>query len=126
MIDPTTASTSIEQGIDATLERLLLPIVEKLKKRLELPPQEWFSIKETAALTGLSADHIRRAVSGGTLPCSNVGTNDRPTYRISRTDIAQWMERRKAGALPPSRRKKNPREMSLPVSPHLRQARQPA
>lgn len=79
----------------------------KVSTRLsDQPRQEWFSVKQAAALTGLSQDHIRRAVVGGTLPVSNVGTPDRPLYRISRRDIDEWMERRKAGAYPPPGRKK--------------------
>jgi excisionase family DNA binding protein len=79
-------------------------IEETLKcRRVE---QEWFSIKEAAVLTGLSAKHLRRAVLGGTLPASNVGTPDRPVYRISREDLKGWMDRRKAGALPPPGRKR--------------------
>ena len=105
----------------------ILHRLDKLQQSLDQPKQEWFSIKQAAVLTGLSADHVRRAVTGGTLQCSNVGTNDRPTYPcISRKDIEDWMDKRKAGALPPTRRKKKSQEVSLPVSPHLRTARQPA
>jgi hypothetical protein len=69
---------AVEKRIDAVLERLLAPIVAKLEKRLEMPPQEWFSVEETAALTGLSADHIRRHVTAGLLPPSNQGTFEKP------------------------------------------------
>lgn len=78
--------------------------VEAMRKRLENGPgQEWLSIKEAAVVVGLSEDHVRRAVTGSALPCSNVGTNDRPLYRISRKDLEAFMERRKAGALPPQK-----------------------
>jgi hypothetical protein len=67
------SARSIEESIQATLERLLQPVVEKVAKKLEMPPQEWFSIKETAALTGLSVDHVRRHVTAGLLPVTNPG-----------------------------------------------------
>jgi hypothetical protein len=51
------------------------------------PEQEWFSIDEVAALTGLSSDHVRRHVTGGTLPVCNQGTFEKPYYRIRRRDI---------------------------------------
>jgi hypothetical protein len=69
--------------------------------------------------TDLSQKHIRRAVVGGTLPAANQGTPDRPIYRISRKDIEEWMERRKAGPQPPPRRKKGAASVAaLPVSRH--------
>src|SRR5262245_56585213 len=89
------------QKLDEVLLRL-----DQLEKALKRPQQEWFTIIEVAALTGLSDPHIRRAVTGGTLPASNVGTPDRPIYRISEKDIVEWMEKRKAGALPTPRWKK--------------------
>lgn len=99
--------------------------LRELRKERELPQQEWFSIIEAGALTGLHEDTIRRAVTGGTLPCSNVGTYDRPTYRISRKDIEAYMEKRKAGAFPPPRKSK--KSIQLPVSRHARRpAGQPA
>jgi len=102
--------------MDEVIQRLTR-VLEKLERRAEMPVQEWFSIKEAAVLTGLSQDHIRRAVTGGTLPCSNVGTPDRSIYRISRKDIELWMERRKAGAMPPPQKRKKGKEVV--VSRHL-------
>src|SRR5262249_20082502 len=71
--------------------------------RRQGPAREFYSIKEAAQVVGVSDDHIRRAVVGGVLPCSNVGSMDRPTYRISRADLLAWMEARKGGPLPPVR-----------------------
>jgi excisionase family DNA binding protein len=96
--------------------------MEQVLRRLErvnVVSQGYISIKQAATYTGLSPVHIRRAATGGTLPCSNVGTYDRPTYRISRKDIDAWMEKRKAGAFPPPR-KKRPDQPQLPVSRHSR------
>ena len=66
---------------------------------------EWLSIKEAAAVTGLSATTVRRAVVGRRdLPASNAGTANRPTGRIARKDLDEWMERKKgeaAVAVPP-------------------------
>jgi hypothetical protein len=63
------------------LERLLLPLVERLKENLKLPPQEWFSIKEAAALTGLSLKKIRGAIKNGELVCSNESSEEGPRFR---------------------------------------------
>jgi excisionase family DNA binding protein len=91
-----------------------------LKQAFDQPRQEWFNIDQAAALTGLSADHIRRAVVGGVLPCSNVGTPDRALYRISRENIQAWMKEREVGPKPPPRRKtKRERREALPLSPHV-------
>jgi excisionase family DNA binding protein len=59
----------------------------------------WLSIKQAATYMSLSQDHVRRAVLGGTLPASNVGTPDRALYRISREAIDRWMQEREAGAI---------------------------
>jgi len=82
--------------------------VENIERRLGRPrvEQEYLSIKEAKVYTGLSDDHIRRAVLGGTLPASNVGTPDRALYRIRRSNIDAWMKEREAGPKPPQRHKK--------------------
>jgi excisionase family DNA binding protein len=63
--------------------------------------QELFSIDAVATMTGLSAAHVRRAVKGGTLVSSNMGTPDRALYRISRENVHRWVKEREAGAKPP-------------------------
>jgi excisionase family DNA binding protein len=83
----------------AAVEQLLTAVVRReLSNRVE---QGYFSIKQAAAYTALSGDHVRRAVKGGTLPVSNVGTPDRPLYRISRSDLDAFMRERQAGPKPP-------------------------
>lgn len=99
-------------------------LLERLRTRAEMPAQEWFSIGETAALIGTEYDHVYRAVKGSVLPASNVGGFDRATYRISRKDIEQWMERTKTNAMPPPRKKED--RPILPVSRHLPRSRQDA
>ena len=89
--DTQLSSADIGHHVQAMLERLLEPIVEELKNRLEMPPQELFSIRQAAALTGLSYKHIRRAVKKGELSCSNLGGDKRPTLRIARRDIDAWV-----------------------------------
>ena len=71
-----------------------------------MPEQEWFSIDEAAMLTGLSADHVRRHVTGGTLPVCNQGTFEKPYYRIRRSDIDTWMSQRMQQPGPAARKKK--------------------
>jgi excisionase family DNA binding protein len=60
---------------------------------------EYFSIRHAAKITGLSESYIRRAIRSGELPASNVGTWRRPAWRIARTELAQWMERKKGGTV---------------------------
>lgn len=92
-------------------------------RRGALPPKEWFSANEVHELTGVGTDHIYRLVSTGVLLASNIGGIDRPTYRIHRKDIDQWMETTTKQPMPPSRKKGAP---TLPISRHLRPNRQPA
>jgi excisionase family DNA binding protein len=102
----------------------ILAKLDDLQKKSDRLPQEWLSIEQVAALTGLSEDHIRRAVVGGTLVTSNVGTPDRPLYRIRHENIEKWMKEREAGPKPPrGRNKKAPAaKKPLPVSPHFPQS----
>jgi excisionase family DNA binding protein len=88
----------IENRVEAVVERLLSPllagVVAEIKKQFEIP-QEWFSVKQAAVLTGLSSKHIRRAIKRGELLCSDMALEGatKPTYRIARTHLATWMER---------------------------------
>jgi excisionase family DNA binding protein len=94
--------------IEAAIERILPSLLSTFEKRKTLPPQEWFSIEEAAALTGLSEDHVRRHVTAGLLPVSNQGTFEKPYYRIHRKDIDEWMAKRREAACPAPRKKKAP------------------
>ncbi len=78
-----------------------------------LPAQEFYSIKNCAVVSGMSTDHIRRAILGGVMTASNVGTNDRPIYRVHKDNLRLWLTEREEGAKPP-RQKQKP----MPVSPH--------
>lgn len=69
-----------------------------------LPAQEFYSVNQVAAITGLSDKHIRRAIVGGTLIASDLGTKDHPLYRVSRGNILKWMKDRENGAIPPMKR----------------------
>ena len=82
------------------IEKTLARIDEGVQRLLQLGEearQEWLSISQTAAATGLSESHVRRAVRSGRLPASNAGTPDRPAWRIARADLADWMRRRMGG-----------------------------
>ncbi len=107
----------IEDRVDAVVERLLTPLMQKLEKKSDLPAQEWFSIRQTARLTGLSEDHVRRHVTAGLLPVVNQGTYDKPLYRIHRRDIDDWMAKRRE-APHPAPRKKNGKPTGSYVSRH--------
>lgn len=106
----------IEKVIQIVLEKML---VEKMGSMAvppqtqphpdhPLPAQEFYSIKNCVALTGLSPKHIRRAVLGGTLIASDVGTVNHPLYRISRPNLLLWMKERENGAKPPAKRAEAP------------------
>src|SRR4051812_5719983 len=85
---------------NSRIEETLARIDEALARILQLSQevrQEWLSISQVAAATGLSASHVRRAVRSGQLPASNAGTPDRPVWRIARADLAAWMETKKGG-----------------------------
>jgi excisionase family DNA binding protein len=81
--------------VEDVLERLA-GVLERLEGALERPTvvREWFSIEEAAFATGLSKDHVRRAVISGALTASDLGTPDRPLYRISRNNLLRWMQER--------------------------------
>jgi excisionase family DNA binding protein len=104
-------------NIKAIIEETIAPMkaaIEELREKQKSQRQEFLSIKDVAEVTGLSEVHVRRAVTGGTLACANVGTHGRPLYRISRRDLNEWFDKRKSGACPPPRCcKKGP-----PVSRH--------
>lgn len=95
------------------LKELLVKILNELQDRPSLPAKEFYSINEAAALTSLSAKHVRRAVVGGALIASDLGTKDHPLYRISRRNLLKWMEDREDGAKPPKKEK-----VAIPASRH--------
>ena len=80
------------------------------------PGLAYFKIREVAETTRLSESHIRRAIRRGDLPASNVGTPDHPTWRISRKDLVEWMDRKKGGTskVPPRASLKDLVERHLP------------
>lgn len=57
--------------------------------------QKYFSVKDTAKYVGLSEDKVRDWIAYGLLPCSNVGSPDRPVYRIDRIDVEELMKKLK-------------------------------
>ncbi len=82
--------------MDEQLFRQLLDQQEEIIGRLDRLEtktiQEYLSVEQTAATVGVSTKHVRRAMKRGELPYSNIGTNQRATYRIARHDIQTWME----------------------------------
>ena len=84
-----------------TNEETTLVLLEQLQAKVDalqvsLQPPEYYSIKQAAKVIDVSPDHIRRAVLGGILPASNIGTTARPTYRIARIDLLAWVGKRKS------------------------------
>lgn len=65
--------------------------------------EKFLSIKAARQYTGLSYSHLRRAVLSGDLRASNVGSKARPTYRIDREALDEWLAKKEDGMqLPPS------------------------
>ena len=95
-------------------------ILNDLKRLASFQGQSWLSIQDTAKIVGVSEDHIRRFIRAGYLSVANIGTPDRPLYRISRKDIDTFMEQRKTSPLPPRRQKAKRADgpQPLPPSPH--------
>jgi len=77
--------------------------VAKLLDVQERAVAEWISVAQAAQATGLSDSTIRRAIAGRDLAASNVGSDQRPVWRIARRDLTTWMEKQKGemAAVPP-------------------------
>jgi len=87
-------------GVPVGDEYTLRRIEDKLDAALNVRQvSDYVDIKSASKITGLSKSHIRRAVWSGELWASNVGATQRPTYRIARTDLVAWMEKKKGGTI---------------------------
>lgn len=70
--------------------------------RLPAQASEWLSIREAAKSAALSPTKIRREIKAGHLPASNAGSSSRPLYRIQKSDLHSWLDKRKGGTeVPP-------------------------
>lgn len=96
----------MKRELVARLERIEAKLDQLIQMR-EAEQQAWFSIKEVAARTGLSASHIRRALKASELPASNNGSNLHPIWRIARNDLDEWMKSKMGGTrnVPPKARR---------------------
>jgi excisionase family DNA binding protein len=112
----------LEDRIARAVEERITPLLDKLKEALKGPQQEWFSIEQASVLTGLSPDHVRQHVTAGMLPVSNMGTFEKPYYRIHRKDIDEWMAKRREAPNPAPRRKKADPGPGSYVSRHHKQS----
>jgi excisionase family DNA binding protein len=100
----------------------LRAFLQKIEQLVSRPAQRYLSIKDAAAYTGLSTDWIRDHIKvHRTLPAANVGTLDRPVYRLDREDLDAFMQRLKAG---PADRTAARSEQEVPFSPHRRPSKQ--
>jgi excisionase family DNA binding protein len=111
----------VETTESVELLKRVLDRLEQVGTLTARPEQVYFTVREAAEFVRCEHKLIRRHIWDGTLPASNIGSNDGPDYRISRADLGQWMEKRKAGAfLPPPRKKKSAEPAPLPFSQHRR------
>lgn len=114
------------EKLEAEVHQQIDMLFKKLEYALTKPEKGYFNYAEAAAFVGCSKAHISRHAIGGMLPVSNIGTNDGPDYRISRGDLIAWMEKRKAGASAPPRRKKTVVvQQPVPFSIHRRISKRP-
>ncbi len=59
----------------------------------------YITIERAAEITNISDSYLRRVIHSGELPASNIGSAVRPTWRIARKDLDEWM-RKKQGESP--------------------------
>jgi len=80
-------------------------MLTRIEGRIEALPQARdqgdngspLSIKQAAHSVNLSQTHIRRAIAGGRLTASNLGSAARPLWRVQRGDLVRWMEANQGG-----------------------------
>lgn len=65
-----------------------------MEARPGLPERIFYTVTEVAAMTGLSASHIRGAIKRGDMPGRRIGE----AYRISKTAFHAWAEERERPA----------------------------
>jgi excisionase family DNA binding protein len=53
---------------------------------------EWLPVKGAAEITACHSNTVRRAIASGLLAASNIGSQERPVYRLHRKDIKAWMD----------------------------------
>jgi hypothetical protein len=93
-------------SIGSMLARLEV-VAAKLYGMLGRPRSEQapdvLTIRQAAAFSALSPTKIRREIKSSRLPAANAGSSLRPLYRILKTDLLAWLEKKKGGTqLPPS------------------------
>lgn len=59
-----------------------------------------FSPVELSKSLRVGRDKIMRWIRSGELPAANVGTPERPSYRVAASTLAEFMERRAAKPTP--------------------------
>jgi len=68
---------------------------------------EWLSIQEVAQLAHVSTKSVRRAIAKGELAAATLTSSARrPTYRINRQAIEEWLKRNTAGSVLPAAARK--------------------
>jgi excisionase family DNA binding protein len=85
------------------LEVVAAKLYAMLRRRPAAPDTDVLTIKQAARFTTLSPTKIRREIKASRLPASNAGSDARPLYRIQKSDLLAWLEKKKCGMLlPPS------------------------
>jgi excisionase family DNA binding protein len=80
---------------------VLMDRVAKMLEEPETPEPDFLSIKQAAALSGLSPTKVRRDVVAGRLPAANKGSKRRPLCRIAKDELETWMRQEGAAKVPP-------------------------
>jgi excisionase family DNA binding protein len=55
--------------------------------------REYLTVAEVALALGLSASTARRRIADGELPAHKLGTGRNSAVRVSRAELAKWLER---------------------------------
>ena len=66
---------------------------------IAMQDQHTYSLKEAAAIVGMSTQTLRRAIVAGELKAFGGGERGGSSYRISRVELANWWRDRGGGEL---------------------------
>ncbi len=98
-------TTSPLSSVASALVRLEVVAAKLAAMLARLLPStsDCLSIEQAAKVVTLSPTKIRREIIAGRLQAANAGSSLRPLYRIQKTDLLAWLEKKKGGIeLPPS------------------------
>jgi excisionase family DNA binding protein len=110
----------VAEGIVQAVTAHFDAALARLREESPPPARGWFSVKLAASYASVSARTIRRALARGELAYSDVSPAGakKKAVRIARTDLDDWLRRRRVTAAPPQ-----PAAPTPPPSPRGRRRR---